>query len=215
MKLVLHPYPYPIYLRVLKTDVLVFDQIFVARGYDVKIPFEVKNIIDCGANIGLSAVYFLKKFPGSAIVAIEPDTENFEMIKRNTEHYPLITSMKRGVWDKECYLNIKMHNRTDSWSFETEEVPIPDANSVHSITIDVVMKQMGWEQVDILKIDIEGAEKKLFSGDVSKWLSKVKAIFIELHEGLQPGVTHLFNEVMKAHNFSISRSRENLICIKN
>ena len=207
-------YLQPIHLRTTKSDVWVFDQLFVSKGYDIHVPFEVKNVIDGGANIGLSAVFLSHKYPSAQIVAIEPDTENFEMIEKNTAMYPLVTKLKRGLWDKECYLNIKQAPGTESWAFETEEATVPSKNSIHSITIDGIMEKMGWDYIDILKIDIEGAEKALFAGDVSKWLPKVKVIFIELHEWLQPGITQLFHEVIKPYGFSVYKNRENLICIR-
>jgi FkbM family methyltransferase len=51
--------------------------------YDIHFPFEIKNIIDAGANIGLASVYFSQRFVNSTIVAIEPSKENFEILSKN------------------------------------------------------------------------------------------------------------------------------------
>ena len=63
--------------------------------------------------------------------------------------------------------------------------------TVRSVSIDSLMTAYNLDQIDILKMDIEGAEKEVFS-DTSSWIKKVNAIIIELHERMKPGCNRSF-----------------------
>jgi Methyltransferase FkbM domain len=86
---------------------------------------------------------------------------------------------------------------------------------IEATTIDEIMSNMHWDELDILKIDIEGAEKAVFEKSADLWLSKVKSIFIELHDDIQPGTSKLFFEMMEKYSFTCEKKRENWICIRN
>jgi FkbM family methyltransferase len=55
-----------------------------------------------------------------------------------------------------------------------EETTEPVPGSIESVTIDAVIKESNWQTLDILKMDIEGAEKEVFEGNVAAWLPKTK-----------------------------------------
>src|SRR5215204_1252324 len=64
-------------------DFATLEEVILKEGYNLSINFEPLTIIDGGANIGLTAVFFANKYPKSEIVAIEPEEENFEMLRKN------------------------------------------------------------------------------------------------------------------------------------
>ena len=79
---------HPLFVRRGSSDVDVFDQIFIQHEYRCLDDLtEVRLVIDCGANVGYSSAYFLSRHPKSRIVAIEPDPENFAMLRRNLAPY--------------------------------------------------------------------------------------------------------------------------------
>jgi hypothetical protein len=59
------------------------------------------------------------------------------------------------------------------------------------MTIDKIMKNYSLSKIDILKVDIEGAEKEVFS-DTLSWIEKVDSIIIELHERMKKGCNRTF-----------------------
>ncbi|MEO7310306.1 MAG: FkbM family methyltransferase [Chitinophagaceae bacterium] len=207
-------YAQTIHLRKRTADIEVFDQIFISKGYDMSLPFSVKRIVDCGANIGLAAIFLNAKHKGSHVVMIEPEDKNFSMCLKNIDSSTAFTALKKGLWKNNCYLKIT-DSEDESWAFKIEETLDPREAMVEAITIDEIMARMKWDEIDILKIDIEGAEKSVFEGDIDRWLPKVKSIFIELHDNLQPGTSDLFFGVMKKYGFSFTKNRENWICIRN
>lgn len=208
----LSKYKYPILLRNNTTDVCVFYQVFLAKSYDINYGFEPKVIIDCGANIGLSVIYFKNRFPDAKIIAIEPEKSNFELLKKNTEKYNNIFCIKSGVWNRSTDLVIKEGNN-GNWDFVTEEVNVKSINrdTIPAVSINEIINTYDIDQIDILKIDIEGSEKELFEMNFENWLKITKVLIIELHDGLKPGASKSFFKAVSQYDFHMSRKNENLI----
>jgi hypothetical protein len=95
----------------------------------------------------------------------------------------------------------------------TEEKLGEIVGEVQGVTVDTIMKEQGIDHVDILKIDIEGAEREVFR-DPSSWLRKVDALIIELHERMKPGCNRSFynatndfdNEWLHGENVYLARN---------
>ena len=88
----LRGHAHPVWIRPDSTDVMTLREIFIARDYDFPVHREIRTIIDAGANIGLSSVFFAHKYPRARVVAIEPEAENFALLQRNTRGYATCAS---------------------------------------------------------------------------------------------------------------------------
>ena len=95
-----------LFLRTGSSDYEVFKQIFLENQYDVKYKAPPGVIVDCGANIGLASIYFANKYPSAKIIAIEPEKDNFELLKLNTGEYTNIIPVNNGIWNKKANLEI-------------------------------------------------------------------------------------------------------------
>ena len=204
-------YAHPIYMRNHTSDVPMFYYIFEAKEYDISFPFEPKVIIDCGAHIGLGAVFFAHKFPNAIIYSIEPEKSNFELLVKNTEAYPNIRCLNYGIWNKTTNLKI-LDVGLGNWGYMTEEVSCKDETTIEAISIDEIMNRYGISQIDICKVNIEGTEKELFEQNTEKWLPHTKAIIIELHDRMREGCTKSFFKALMNYNFSISPHGSYLVC---
>ncbi|MCF8044280.1 MAG: FkbM family methyltransferase [Desulfarculaceae bacterium] len=197
-------------LRSFSSDIDVFEQIFIDEDYRFDVNFEPKTIVDAGANIGLSAIYFALAFPGADIMALEPESTNYELLETNTEEFPHITPIKKGLWYKNSRLNITNPDEA-KFSFSLEENDkSPDA--VDGVTVDSLIQEHGLETIDILKIDIEGAEKEVFA-EKPAWLSRVKIIFIELHDSKKIGCSRAFYTAVDPYVKEELRQGENVVVI--
>lgn len=191
----------PIVLRIPSSDFGAFKQIFTHKEYLFKSVIEPKFIIDAGANIGLASIYFANIFPNAKIFSIEPEEKNFSILERNVKPYINITPIKAALWNKVGVISL-----TDPglghWGFMTqqssglienvsESTTAPAIATVPAVTIDSIMSEYKIDNIDILKIDIEGAEKEVFESSES-WLVKVNSIIAELHEHMKPGCTRSF-----------------------
>jgi FkbM family methyltransferase len=208
---------YPFRLRIPSSDVPTYKQVFIKKEYDFLVETQPKVIIDAGANIGLASIYFTNQYPSAKIIAIEPEHSNFEMLKANIAPYPNIIPIQAALWHKDEEINL-IDPGLGKWGFMTESknssegLPGITCHSVEAMTIDKIMKDYNLERIDILKVDIEGAEREVFS-DSSSWIEKVDSIIVELHERMKIGCNISFycgtngfdNEWKQGENVYLSR----------
>lgn len=199
------------YLRIRSgtSDEWLFYQIFSQKQYQIKVN-NCETIIDLGANIGFASVYFKTIYPNARIICVEPDEENFNYLHENMSNYYKSTCYKCAIGSEEGNARIINKSKVEPWAIRTESVS--DGN-ISVFTLDRIMLEQGITQVDILKIDIEGAESELFSKNFDKWLSKVWVIVIELHEHLSPGCGQKFFMALLAvwKDFSVSVKGANIV----
>ena len=139
------------------------------------------RIIDCGANYGVSVVWFKRNYPDSRIIAVEADPGIYDMLKRNVERRSLsdttlINRAVSGSLGDVCFHRIGADSGrvfVDRGDVEGSDVTIVN---VPAVLLDELI---GDEEVDFLKIDIEGAELDAISA--SNKLGQVRQMFIEYH----------------------------------
>lgn len=207
-------YRHPVTLRNNSSDIEVFYQVLFNNSYQIKPETDPLIIIDLGANIGLSSVYFLNKFQGSSIIAVEPDRDNFEMLMKNTSGYPNFRAYNNGIWNRNAFLEIK-DNNLGSWGFSVFETDQSAPTAIEAITIDQIVSDNGISKIDILKIDIEGAEIELFRDNFEKWMPITRVIIIELHDWMREGCAKQFFAALLKYKFTYSQKGENIICFLN
>jgi FkbM family methyltransferase len=183
---------FPFYLRFNTSDVPTFDQIFMAQEYDFKVKSPPKIIVDAGANIGLTSILFANRYPEAKIIAIEPETSNYEMLKMNVAPYSNIFPMKVALWNENDEINL-VDPGFGKWGFMTQGVEYEGdvTHKVKSLTVDKIMEDNGIDKIDILKIDIEGAEREVFMNS-SSWIKNVDSLIVELHERMKAGCNRSF-----------------------
>jgi FkbM family methyltransferase len=204
-------------LRPNTSDIPNFYQIFIGNEYEINLPFEPKSIIDGGANIGLATIYLKSKFPDAKVVCVEPDEDNFQALTNNVKDLEDVISLKGGLWHSKTRLSISDKHESGKWGMIVEEPKDGDKNETltETFTIDEIMEIAGLEQIDLLKLDIETAERELFSKNFQSWLPKTKAIIIELHDWITPGCSKpFFNAINESFNtYTYSSKGENTIII--
>jgi FkbM family methyltransferase len=208
----IHRYQTSFFLRKNTSDYYTFDQVFLRDQYNFKFPFDIKTIIDAGANNGMAAVYFSKKYPQAKIISIEPSAENFSILENNIRDYSNITAFCKGVWNKDVHLKIINTDGVKN-AFMVAETTSNDPNGIPAISIETIQREQGWPTIDLLKIDIEGSEKEVFELGYEKWLPTTKAIVIELHDFMKKGCAQSFFKAISQYDFSFDMRDENLIMI--
>ncbi len=197
-----------------ETDKNVFRSIFISGEFKLPIDIDPKLIIDAGAYTGLSALYYSSTYPSAKIIAIEPESSNFDTLEKNTMHLPNVSRIKAGLWDKNAFLKITDRG-TGKWGFKVEEVSESDDFDIKSVTIDKVLSESGFDRIDILKLDIEGSEKQLFSSDDRAWLDKVNVMVIELHDRIHEGCTESLYAAIDLNEWKEYKEGEKVILISN
>lgn len=202
-------FKYNIELRTNTTDYAVFLQVFVRNYYAFDIDLKPEIIIDCGANIGLTSIYYSNKYPKAKIIAIEPEKSNYNMMVRNTCNYPNIICLQKGIWKKSCMLEIIDEN-VPNWEFMVRESS--NTTGISAISIPDLIKEFKISCIDILKIDIEGSEKEVFESNIDSWLPFVKVLIIELHDRYKHGCSQALFKSLSPYQYDVQMKGDNL-CI--
>jgi FkbM family methyltransferase len=170
-----------IQLRTFAGDIEIFYEIFWRKTYEhpVSKEYEVNTIVDLGANIGMSSLYFSQQFPTAMIYAVEPDPFNFDMLTANLSEEILqsrLVPVKAAIYSADGIVNLKQNGKAYNTGIAEEDTGI----AVRAVKLDTLIKEMMINQIDLLKIDIEGSEAYLFNAPAA-WLDIIKIIVMECH----------------------------------
>ena len=195
---------HPVWLRAGTSDAAVFLQVFADRQGFFPVPGNPRLVVDAGANIGLTSVCLANRFPQSDIVALEVDQGNFNVLKKNCLPYSNITPLHLGLWSHSANLLVENPD-SEAWAFHAKEVAAGTPGAIPAVGIADLLRQLGRSHIDVLKIDIEGAEYDVFSRGLSKWIDKVSTVAVEVHESVRSGVTEMVVSSMAEREFSVRR----------
>jgi FkbM family methyltransferase len=161
----------------------VYTDLFVDQVYRFDARTKSPRILDCGAHIGVSVMYFKHLYPDSVITAFEPNPSTFELLKRNVTQNRLsgVTLINAAISDVPAQIPFYRHRDPAfyhwgdslvkmSWynptDYETLQVPAYALSSYLSVPLD------------FLKLDIEGFEQQVLEGTA---LNKIRQMVVEYH----------------------------------
>ena len=163
----------------------LFEQIFVNGDYF----FVSKNagpfILDCGSNIGMSIVFFKALYPKAKIIGFEPEESTYALLEKNIASNDF----------KEVQLHqvaLGMEDATISF-FVDPETPGSLAMSTirsRSLNKEIVVRQRKLStyidrEVDLLKLDVEGAELAVLQDLVSTGtITRINQMIVEYHHNI-------------------------------
>jgi FkbM family methyltransferase len=169
------------------SDVELFENIFLGGELDFwRSPLKnsPRLVLDLGANVGYVSAVFLSLFPSAFVLAVEPDPANLAICRRTLAPYTGRAKLVEGaVWHSPGQLVLSRGTFGDGREWATEVRPAGDGEvaSVTAWDIPSLLKMCPEGDVDLLKIDIEGSERSLFSQNVDEWLPRVRNLCIEIH----------------------------------
>lgn len=173
------------------------EEIFKKKVYQFNAVNDTPFIIDCGANIGLSVLYFKQLYPNSELIAFEPDPKIFSILKENIEnnHCKNVKLHQKAIWIDNNGVEFNLEGGFSGRIPKSEEEKIIVKVESQSL------KELINKSVDFLKIDIEGAENQVVF-DIEDKLHFVKNIFIEFHSHVseEQNLGEILT-LLKKHNF--------------
>lgn len=199
-------------LRKRSSDVMVFQQLIIEEEYQgvvdllTKHNINVNSMIDAGANIGLSTVFFKNFYPSSTVICVEPDDDNCLMIDKHIKmsNFTDVYIEKVGLWDSNSFLTIVKDFRDGAkWSLRVEAVDYE--TNLKGVSVNYLLNKYNLKEIDLLKIDIEGSEKILLENkdNLKEYIDLIKVVCIEVHEEFI--ATSKVISILEKHNFSCFR----------
>jgi FkbM family methyltransferase len=184
-------------------DAFIHSEVFEHQYYRLPLSRPPATILDLGANIGLSTVYFSRVFPTADLACVEPVSKNLRVLRRNLK----LNNVRALVFPAAIHSedgSVLMEATPMDYDFKVARangqgaVPLFE---VPAISVPAIMRQLRWDRIGLLKIDIEGHEKELLTAN-SDWLNLVEAICIECHDEF--GATEL-DALANRFHFSVPR----------
>ncbi len=153
------------------------DEIFIEEVYKVSLPNNAL-IIDCGANIGLSALYFKLQNPTAKVIAFEPDEINFNLLHQNVDSFGLknVELHKKAIWKEDTLITFSNEGTMSSKIETFDSINVKKVLQIPAVRLKSLLNV----PVHFLKLDIEGAEYEVIK-DADDSLKNVENIFIEFH----------------------------------
>jgi len=186
---------------------------------------KISTIADLGGHKGYVSLLYAGLIPNIKIVSLEPEEENYLIFEENIKNNSLknaITLLKNAIWSKDC---TKTFYKTKNYSaghtlYKTHlEQQEKIAHEVKCLSLSSVLKKSGFNKIDLLKIDVEGAEYEVLFKLEKSILRNIKYILIECHRidnnsdqdikefleknGFEPHYIYNYESVIVAINKSI------------
>ena len=136
------------------------------------------TIVDAGAFFGGFTQYAAKKVgPPGRVISFEPDPENFAFLKNHTRHCTNVTLVNKALSDSEGRVAFQNNNHYSSMVIGCSS---KSGCTVETTTLDKELDRLGIKQVDLLKMNIEGAEILALAG-AQKTLDRVSHLAVSTH----------------------------------
>ena len=201
---------HPLWVRPGTSDAATFDEVFVAHEYELPFhDFSPRHILDLGANVGYASVQFAARWPDAAILAVEPESENLSLLKLNTGAYRNIHALHAAVWSRATAGAVANPN-DDANAFRMTEAIGESSATIPAYTIPQLMERLGCEQLDLLKMDVEGAEAEILRGAAER-LDQVNVFVVELHDRMVPGCGEALCGALQGRRFRQEIVGQNLV----
>jgi FkbM family methyltransferase len=195
-----------------KSDYLALTLLFQENFHVEPVNFQVRSVVDLGANIGIETLRFTAFYPAAKIIAVEADGDNYHVLRQNTAGSPRIEALHAAAWGTQARFRIER----DPHSNMSSVVSLAPDGDVPAVTIADLIDQLGVRELDILKIDVEGAEDSLFGPTVMDWIGRVRVIVWELNDHeVQRALTRLVLAMARAGvSFNFHIRGEKLIGVR-
>lgn len=191
----------------------IYHDIFLRQDYNIIINNNSPKIIDCGAHIGLATIYFKKKFPFAKITAIEANPQTFKCLRKNidTNHIKDVEMIWGALSKRSGILSLYIDpDNTLPWGWGDSIIKDIWRDRSSGKTKKVIqvpaihLSEIITNEIDLIKMDIEGAECEVID-EIEEKLDSVNSIIIEIHTTKKTPLSHLrkIRHMLQIHNFTI------------
>ena len=154
---------YTIFFSSYDSFILLYEDIFHHRAYDIDLKSSAPLIFDLGGNIGMSVIFFKLKYPKSNIFVFEAGSKTFELLKKNINFNKLhgVTAINKAVSGKKGRIKFYYDSSCVGSGLASIKEGRVDSE-FEEVDSDILSNYIN-KKIDLLKIDIEGAETEVIN----------------------------------------------------
>jgi len=213
-------------IRPRTSDFRVLRQVMVERQYDlscfaqdarVQAAYErivaagrTPLIIDLGANVGASTLWYARAYPAAHVVAVEPDPSNADLCRQNTAGRD-VEVLTAAAGSTPGFVSVSGDDE-EKWAVTTAR---DDHGSTRICLVNDIVSEVPNSTLFIVKVDIEGFESDLFSGN-TEWVQQAALVIIEPHDWMVPdaATSRTFQRVFGALDYDLLIRGENVVYVR-
>lgn len=199
----------PVLLRAGTSDSIVFRQVVLKDELHLRLEPPPRTILDGGANIGLSSRMFVRQWPEARILAVELEAGNARLLARNCAHLPQVTVCRVALWYGDEWVQVS-DSAAEEHSFSAAATTAGRPGAVRAVGVRELAASHGWQAIDLVKLDIEGAEQRVFA-ESRDWLPMVRHLVVELHDRVVPGCSDAVAGALGGDEWEVSTQGEYVV----
>lgn len=189
-------------------DLAIANELFLERQYifcEQTIDMAQHAIIDIGGHLGFFSLYASLINPKVPIYAFEPHAGNFELLKKNLKdnHVKNVTAKNLAVSNKEGEIELFISQEDLNHSTVHAIEDTGERQKVQAITLEKILNRHNLGQVDLLKIDAEGAEFQIIEDSPFEIFDRVSHIFLEYHDWVPNGNHKRLKKFLEARGYKV------------
>ncbi len=193
----------------------MFKEIFCSDDYFFNTSSSHPVIVDCGANIGMATIYFKKKHPDARVIGFEANPHTYQLLKKNIERNNLtnVEVYNVALYDEEKEISFFVHGERSLLGSIRNDRGKGEHLKVNARKISGYIKNI--EKIDLMKIDVEGAELNILNDLIeSSLIKKTEQYIIEYHHNINNDASALSAFLAKfesnGYNYSIKANYHNI-----
>lgn len=189
----------------------MYQEIFLEHAYKFESKSQAPVILDCGANIGLSVLYFKSIYPDCKIICFEPNPEVYKTLLKNISANNLadVKAVNAAIFGQDT--EIDMFAERDPAYHDTLGASLIESwgSRHHATKFSVQAVRLSTyvdRPIDFVKLDIEGAEQSVLS-ELGEKIEFIQSLFIEFHGTNQTNAVNCINRIaaqLLDHDFNIN-----------
>lgn len=163
-------------------------------------------VVDAGANVGLFSIQIARRAPAARVIAIEPEQQCFECLQANLRAFSLtnVEVHRLGLGRHTGFAEIEKAARSLDNRLVNFAAKPKGSDSVAIVSMDDLFDRLVLNEVELLKMDIEGSEYDVFSNVHTETLTKIKTLVAEFHDNIRDGTLKVIRDrLSETHNIEI------------